>query len=236
MTQSMDLGALFDAEMPYPDPFTYEEHRTIELAVSLGLERSLQRNPALTETPLDEERITHALETELSSMMESETPPVAGFTSDLYETVGRGIELCDFERRLLRNRPDLVIRKRKRPRRGMDLRYFGLFVECKVIDEKRTMTRYVLEGVARFVGGAYAWAVPVGLMVAYVDRSGGYALPKTLDVYMRRYAQEEHKSDVRLRDETLPVIYSTTHSRSFTYLESGAPGPIRVDHLWQFVR
>jgi hypothetical protein len=74
------------------------------------------------------------------------------------------------------------------------------------------------------------------MMVAYVARGGGYDLPKTLDGYLRRYGKDEHKSAVLLRDKApLPAIYSTTHARSFCYLEGGTPGPIRVDHLWQFV-
>lgn len=237
MTQNMELGALFDAEMPYPDPFSYEERCTIEEALRVGLARSIARNPVLTESPLDEVKITQALETELSSMMEDESEPVPGFTSDLFETVIRGNELCNFEKNLLEKRPDLVLRRKKRPRRGMDFRYFGLFIECKVVDASRTMTRYVLHGLARFVDGVYAWAVPVAMMVAYVDRGGGYGLPRTLDDYLRRHGKGEHKSAVLLRDEApLPAIYSTTHVRSFSYLEGGAPGPIRVDHLWEFVR
>jgi hypothetical protein len=236
MTQGMGLGALFDEKMPYPDPFSYEERCTIEEAVRVGLARSIARNPALTES-IDEVKITQALETELSSMMEDAKEPVPGFTSDVFETIVRGNELCDFKKEFLEKRPDLVLRRKKRPRRGMDFRYFGLFIECKVVDAQRTMTRYVLQGLARFVEGVYAWAVPVAMMVAYVDRGGGYGLPKTLDGYLRRHGKDEHKSEILLRDEApLPAVYSTTHARSFSYLEGGAPGPIRVDHLWQFVR
>ena len=233
MTAGLNLGALFVEKMPYPDPFCREERRTIEEALRVGLRRCFARRPLLLAAPLNEVTITEALETELSSMMEDETEPVPGFTSEVFETIVRGNELCDHSRRHLEKRPDLVLRRKTRPRRGMDHRYFGLFIECKVVDENRTMAEYVVHGLARFVRGEYAWAVPVGMMIAYVDPRTRYELPDTLEKYMRKHADASLKSDVVLRD--LPpssAIYSTTHARAFLYEPEGHPGPIQIDHLW----
>jgi hypothetical protein len=119
----------------------------------------------------------------------------------------------------------------------MDYRYFGLFIECKVIDTGRVMSKYVQQGLARFVDGTYAWAVPVALMVAYVH--GDYALPHTLHAYLKNRKRDDGQplmSTMSLRDEpNLPEIYSTIHERPFSYLGGGVPGPVRVDHLWHRV-
>lgn len=87
MTSRMGLGALFTVPMPYPPPFSVEEHQTIEEALRTGLARGIARNPSLGQSPLDEVKITAGLEEELTSMMEAVHPPVPGFTSDLFETL-----------------------------------------------------------------------------------------------------------------------------------------------------
>lgn len=233
---SLELGAQFSAPMPYPDPFSHEERCVIEEALRVGLERCFKRYPSLRQSPLDEVRLNAALDGELNSMMEDVSEPVPGFTSEVFNLIDRGRELCDHTGQLLEERPDLVLRRRKAPRNGMDPRYYALFIECKVVDRDRTMKRYVPEGLARFVDGDYAWAVTAALMVAYVD-GDGYRLPGTLEGYLRKHATQSLKSDVALRDQPpAPAIYSTTHARSFAYRQGGGPGPIRVDHLWQRVR
>jgi hypothetical protein len=235
MTNSTVLGELFAAKMPYTPPFSDEEQRTIEDALREGLRRGLLRNPTLLQPPLNEVKITVALEEELSSMMEDSSQPVPGFSSDVFETIVRGGELSDYKRELLEKRPDLVLRRKKRPRAGMDYRYFGLFIECKVIDAGRVMSKYVQQGLARFLDGTYAWAVPVALMVAYVD--GDYALPHTLSTYLNNRTHDNGQplmNTMSLRGEAnLPEIYSTTHERPFSYRNGDVPGPVRIDHLWQ---
>jgi hypothetical protein len=97
------------------------------------------------------------------------------------------------------------------------------------------MSKYVQQGLARFVDGTYAWAVPIALMVAYVD--GDYALPQTLHAYLNNRMRDDGQplmNTMSLRDEPdLPEIYSTIHERSFSYQDGSLPGPIRIDHLWQ---
>jgi len=236
MTECVGLGFLFAVSMPYPAPFSYEESLIIEEAIREGLRRAFLRKPALRQAPLQEVDITAGLEEELSSMMEDESEPVRGFTSNVFETIVRGGELRDWRGMKLEKRPDLVFRRKKRPRRGMDFRYFGLFVECKVVGAKRVMYPYVQEGLRRITDGTYAWAVPLALMVAYVE--GGYKLPKTLGDYLGAQPIEDPLvSKVFLRDgPTKPAIYSTVHARKFQYEDGGIPGDIRVDHLWYYVR
>lgn len=235
MTEALELSAPFTHRMPYPEPFSYEERCTIEEAIREGLKRSLVRKPPLQEEALDEVKITAALEEELSSMMEDESAPVPGFTSEVFETIVRGGELCDWRGMKLEERPDLVIRRKKRPR-GMDGRHFGLFVECKVVDADRVMYPYVQRGLRRFCEGAYAWAVPLALMVAYVD--GQYQLPRTLAEYLQTQpAEHTLVSTVSLRDAPpAPEVYSTVHVRAFEYREGGSPGPVQIDHLWHRIR
>lgn len=235
MTNAVGLGSLFTHCMPYPTPFSYEERRTIEDAIREGLRRALLRDPTLRQVPLGEVKITEALDTELSSMMEDESEPVPGFTSEVFETINCSAALRNWRGDRLEKRPDLVLRRKKRPRRGMDYRHFGLFVECKVVDARRVMHPYVQEGLRRFLEGTYAWAVPLALMVAYVD--GAYQLPQTLAEYLRdRAVDDPLVSAVSLRDASpAPELYTTVHVRKFKYLDGGVPGPVHIDHLWHRV-
>jgi len=217
--------------MPYPAPFSQEEQLTIEDAIREGLRRAFLCNPTCLQSPLQEVPITVALEDELASMLEDESEPVPGFTSEVFE-LARGTELRDARSEGLENRPDLQFRRKKRPRRGMDFRQFGLFVECKVVDASRVMHPYVQDGLRRIADGTYAWAVPIALMVAYVD--GNYSLPQTLTEYLRdQPVADPVVSAVSLRDEPpAAIIYSTVHVRAFQYKDGGVPGPVQVDHLW----
>lgn len=87
---------------------------------------------------------------------------------DLFETVVRGAKVVAADGRI-EKAPDLVFR----PVVGFGVRdrgAWGLFVECKIIDDKdhHSPVAYCQSGVARFVGGEYAARVPSGLMLAYV--------------------------------------------------------------------
>lgn len=235
MAGAVELGELFTVRPPYPAPFSHEERLIIEDAIREGLRRAFLRHPELRQAPLQEVPITVALEDELVSMLEDESEPVPGFTSDVFDLM-RGVELCDYRGEGLEKRPDLVFRRKKRPRRGMDFRYFGLFVECKVVDASRVMHPYVQRGLRRITDGTYAWAVSIALMVAYVD--GAYELPQALRDYLRdQPLTDPVVSEVSLRDQPpAAIIYSTVHVRDFQYEGGGAPGPVHVDHLWHYVR
>lgn len=232
----MTLGPLFTVRPPYPAPFSMEERLAIEEAVREGLKRAFTRDVGLQQAPLQEVAITTALERELASMMVDPSEPVEGFTCQVFETPVRGGELHDWTGTPIASekRPDLVLRSKTRPRAGMDPRHFGLFIECKVVDRSRVMHPYVRDGLARFVDGTYAWAVPIALMVAYVQ--GPYVLPGTLQKYLSSDPSTSPlNTTVSLR--ALPSaanVYTSIHARSFL-LDSTSPGPIAVDHLWYVV-
>jgi hypothetical protein len=180
--------------------------------------------------------ITSKLEHELRVMMNTEPPAVAGFTAETFETPVRGGELENFDGEKLEKRPDLVIR-RAGPLAGVfDRAHCGLFIECKVIDRSRPMSRYAGDGLVRFFNGTYAWAVGFAMMLGYARE--GYALPAKLRTHFSKfgglYGTVPGSLQCRTPPSKRPTIWETRHLRNFAYRPefSGQPGEIVVSHLW----
>jgi hypothetical protein len=215
------------ARRPYPDPLTREELCAVEEAIGVALEAILaDRGRA---RPLDEVTVTHRLRRRLNEML-NDGQPVPGFTCRVFETLVVGNEEENAAGTAQEKRPDLTVRRCGPHPVGVDRGDNALFVECKVIDGTRTMRCYVPDGLARFVAGTYARAVSIGLMVGYVD--GAYALPTTLQRYLDR---AECGVPARVAPRPGPAmrpVYVTIHPRPWPYPEGGAPGDIRIGHLW----
>lgn len=215
------------AQRPYPDPLTFEELCAVEEALRVALEAILADQDIVR--PLDEVTVTRRLRLRLNEML-NDGRPVPGFTCRVFETLVVGNEEEDSTGAAQEKRPDLTVRRCGPHPVGVDRGDNALFVECKVIDSTRTMKRYVPDGLARFVVGTYARAVSIGLMVGYVD--GPYRLPGTLQRYLDR-ADCVVPARVALRGgSAAPLRFATTHPRPWSYPGGGAPGDIRVAHLW----
>jgi hypothetical protein len=219
--------------LPYGCPFTVGELLAIEEAICVAW-KAIWAEAA--EVDLDEVGITSRLEGELGRMMNHEPPLVEGFTRATFETPVRGGELESFDGKKLEKRPDMVIRRAGLLPGVSDPKLCGLFVECKIVDKSRPMSRYAGDGLVRFVNGTYAWAVSFAMMLGYARV--GYALPAKLRTHLARFgaAYETVPGSLQRRSPSgkRPAIWETRHARKFAYRPgfSGRPGEIVMSHLW----
>lgn len=228
---SRPLAAAPVARRPYPDPLTIEELCAVEEAIGVALDAILAEK--VLERPLVEIKVTRRLRTRLNEML-SLGQPVPGFNCRIFETVVVGNEEENAAGTELEKRPDLTIRRSGEHPLGVQRGENALFIECKVVDRTRTMKRYVPDGLARFVDGRYASAVSIGLMVAYVD--GAYSLPGTLEQYLRRKDCPCPAPVTRRGGASQRGVHVTSHARTWPYPDGGAPGAVRVGHLWVTAR
>lgn len=135
--------------------------------------------------------------------------------------------------------PDLVFKPRIAPFAGIDANYYGLFIEAKMITEKRHQRtyEYFSDGVNRFLDGRYAWAMRQGMMLAYVrhvDRDSSEAIKEYLRPERRRTANQVREVDVPVpAPNPWPRVHETSHSRKWRYEDRpGVPGDIVIRHLW----
>jgi hypothetical protein len=96
---------------------------------------------------------------------------------------------------------------------------------------------YGAKGIARFIRGEYAWAMPNALMVGYV--SPGYNIdPKLIETLTNRGQEFEVLDLPKVCPHSGPStasdsVYITRHRRTFHYVETLEPAPpISLRHLW----
>jgi hypothetical protein len=225
------LSASYERAMPYLTIFTESELLTIEAAIKEAWGRVLSAGASNFEREVD---LTVRLVAELDSLMSDESSPVPGFDPDTFETPIRGGEVEDYRGTHLEKRPDLVFR-RAGSNPGVCRRFCGLFVECKMVDERRTMARYCADGVARFVKGEYAWAVTYAMMLGYAR--DGYSLPRDVERHFRRRGAGNSyglRRRILLRRGNGSEVWDSHHERTWLYVHPhvGMPGPITIMHLW----
>lgn len=133
-------------------------------------------------------------------------------------------------------KPDLTFRKAySNP--GISQLNASLFVEAKLVEQGKTMSKYCGDGLIRFVEGKYAWAMPQAMMVGY-RRNTKQRLPNTLATYFARSGKREEYHLLRGPVPFPPsryreCSYLTEHARPWEYPKTGAsPGSITVVHLW----
>lgn len=118
-----------------------------------------------------EPQITTVLQFTLNELLDDDNEPVPGFSSNYFETVERGAEMVNYSGLRLEKRPDLRFRMQGRIQLVHDRTHYGLIVESKLLDPAHPLRLYAANGILRFVQGDYAWAMPHGMVLAYV-RSG----------------------------------------------------------------
>lgn len=200
------------------------------LVVEAGIREAWRRIAKKLSPSASEVEVNTSLEAQLNELLAKPTE-VAGFDYETFETVVRGGEQTDASGGALEKRPDLAFRLARS--HGGSKSNWALFVECKIVDKTHRVSRYCKDGLARFVDGRYAWAVNVGMMVAYTR--DGFTLPKKLQGHLRRTAECHVPKLVLTKCAAPSQAYESTHPRSHIKVPPPAaatPPDIRVVHLW----
>jgi hypothetical protein len=158
----------------------------------------------------------------------------SGFSGSIFQSVVRGAEMVSFNSARLEKRPDLTFRLISTTP-GCDRHLHSLFVECKIVGPSHSVEAYCLRGLARFVCGDYAWAMPSAMMLAYAHP--GFSVATALIPFLRNAISSKEtlwlRSPPRLTRLVDPPVYQSGHARPWTYPDGGdAPGDIAVLHLW----
>lgn len=180
-----------------------------------------------------EPQITTVLQLALNEMLDDDDEPVPGFSSNYFETVERGAEMVNYSGAKLEKRPDLRFRMQGRIPFVSDRTHYGIFVECKLLDASHPMRLYAANGILRFVNGDYAWAMPHGMMLAYV-RSGA-PTQDDLIAYLKNGDVEYSVVDVIQGSppDGGEVLLRSVHERQWQYPSTAnPPGPIELTHIW----
>lgn len=232
----------------YRDEGAVLPHKPIPLAMFLIVEDALRVSwerlktrvsPRIDIRSAKEDDVTHDLYEVLFDEV-FDTGAVDGFDEEHFSVVTRETKLRNYNGGHLDKMPDLMIRVAGRT--SSDFHYRSqdwLFIECKPVDEEHTVgVHYGGKGIARFIRGDYAWTMTSALMVGYASQ--GYTIePKLMETCRRRgkelavLTMPEPCRQAREYAYDGQHVYSSTHHRSFTYIENGlgAP-PIQVRHLW----
>lgn len=162
-------------------------------------------------------------------------PPSA--LAEFFESVRVGSGYMDYRKQRIKQ-PDFAFIPRDNPYPGLDETYYGIFVEAKILEQgsKKQTGEYFRKGVIRFLDGRYAWAMPHGLMLAYVRTD--QILPEAITKYLVGHGRSDefgvtHPIAAAKPPNPVPKIWVTMHRRNWDYIDRpGAPGDIEIRHLW----
>jgi hypothetical protein len=180
-----------------------------------------------------EPQITTVLQFALNELLDDDNEPVPGFSSNYFEAVERGAEMVNYSGLKLEKRPDLRFRMQGRIQLVHDRTNYGLIVECKLLDAAHPLRLYAANGVLRFVKGDYAWAMPHGMMLAYVR--SGTPTQEDLITFLKNGSVEYSVVDAfnGSPQEDGEEFVRSVHERSWQYPSSASsPGPIELIHVW----
>lgn len=218
--------------LPYP-PLPLSVQRVVRDAVRHAWQAVRLRAADKGLRDATEPQITTMLQLVLNQILDDDNEPVPGFSSNYFETVERGAEMVNYDGSMLEKRPDLRFRLQGPVPDVPDRTHFGLFVECKLLDNSHPLRLYAAQGIQRFVSGEYAWAMRHAMMLAYV-RFGG-AHPNDLVTLLNNdpvewgVASVNHDSPPTHAED----LVRSFHDRPWQYPQSAAsPGPIELIHVW----
>lgn len=190
------------------------------------------------ETDLSEDRedlISYKLVEVLNFLRAEESKPIPDFV-EYFESVNVCSGCQDFKGEKIKQ-PDFALKPRNNPNPGMDAGYYAIFVEAKVIGKAHQQTsQYFKEGVNRFLDGEYAWAMPHGLMLAYVRT--GQVMVDALSDYLKGKGRASRFNVKQLPTfskppNRVPKVCVTVHTRKWSYVKRpDTPGDIELRHLW----
>lgn len=182
-----------------------------------------------------EDRISYKLVEVLNFLCREESKPIPEFV-EYFESVNVCSGCRNYQDKQIQQ-PDFALKPRNNPYPGIDAGYYAIFVEAKVIGNPHQQTsEYFIDGVERFLDGRYAWAMPHGLILAYVRT--GQILPDALRDYLNgkgrtlRFNVKQFPVFAKPPNR-VPKVCVTVHSRNWVYVDrTGAPGDIELRHLW----
>jgi hypothetical protein len=181
-----------------------------------------------------EPQITTVLQLRLNELLDDDDEPVPGFSSNYFETVERGAEMVNYSGVKLEKRPDLRFRMQGRIQLVHDRTHYGLIVESKLLDAAHPLRLYAANGILRFVQGDYAWAMPHGMMLAYV-RSGALT-QEELIAFLKNGDVEYSVVDAFHVSADGEEFVRSVHERPWQYpSSSSSPGPIELIHVWLYL-
>jgi hypothetical protein len=186
-------------------------------------------------TTYSEILFTRDLVDTLNSYLNDPSRPVPGFSGAIFETVIRGGEVSNYNGKHVEKRPDIVFRLVGENRIIEYRSQYGVFTECKVIEDVAGVRKYCNDGILRFVNGDYAWAMSHAMMLAYAR--DGYSvdphLLATLTAAPKTYRVETMPAADPNSPAGHPTIFVSTHGRVWRYPRSKhGPGKILIRHLW----
>lgn len=219
-------------QLPYPT-VPLSAQRVVRAALRYAWNTVQSRAAQHELSSATEPQITTVLQLTLNELLDDEGEPVPGFSSNYFETVERGAEVVNYSGLRLEKRPDLRFRMQGRMPSVNDRTHYGIFVECKLLDTTRPLRLYAAKGILRFVQGDYAWAMPHGMMLAYVrsDAATQDALITFLKTHNVEYSVVDaiHGSP----PEDGAEFVRSVHERPWQYPSSArSPGPIELIHVW----
>ena len=175
----------------------------------------------------DEDKITLELVDIIENRLRK-TGEGDGFDHALFGRVEREPKISNFNKMHPDKMPDIFFGLKRETYRILS-NQDGLFVECKPVDRKHSVSaHYCRKGLKRFVIGDYAWAMQDAMMVGYV--AGQYSfknLATVLDDDNTYLNTTSHSENAGLS------VYHSHHERDFKWLVNhGVACPISVTHLW----
>lgn len=201
-----------------------EIYRVVLLAFSLAWQRFLESDPGPV-AEFSEPELTTDLQALLDEIRREEPPPVKGFSPEVFESVARDASVVSRDGKHLEKRPDLTMRLL-----GNALDH-AIFVECKIVGNRHSVTRYCGEGISRFVDEEYAWCMPTGLMVAYSRDGKSISLDLVLALSVASadgrapYSTKQVPQPQQFDDDRLLGVFKSVHDRPNC-------GEIGLYHLW----
>jgi hypothetical protein len=189
--------------------------------------------------------VTRLLRDELEKLRRDESRPIPDFNEDAFSHIPESECVPDASAQPFdhtTNEPDLVVRPAKTPANVARTSMYGLYIECKIIEAKRSchheIVDYCKSGLQRFLDGRYASVMPSGMMVAYVR--DGRTVSSCLIPYLRDQANTYEVRllpEARQNDERTPPVYVSRHGRANVLVgaKRRPVGDIDIAHLWLHV-
>jgi hypothetical protein len=190
-----------------------------------------------------EDEITAALRRVIQNNLR-ESGSVAGFSKHTYESLVRQGQWENFNGSVLTKTPDLFFKLRddNSEARPVISEFDGLFIECKSVDGKHPVgSKYCDDGLIRFVRGDYAWAMPEGMMLAYVRGKrtiAGHLIPAMseplrLNALGTACLPSCCSNGATVACAPAEAIHKSSHRRAFNWRDAKGPATdICIYHLW----
>lgn len=176
----------------------------------------------------NENDVTDHLVTILNAMVDDGSI-ILGFSSEFFQTIEIGSRQPNSDYTDFGNQPDFVIRPMKRPT-GVPSATYGIYVECKTIDETRGVNLYITQGVKRFVDERYAWSMTHGLMLGYVLNNE--RLPNSLNEGFSSLKSTENKLLIPISPARSRIALDECEIHETQHTRQSPSASIRLDHIW----